>query len=132
MINVPHPIDPLVLTANLQIQLDFRVAVCLRQRHHHHPHHHHPAVGMCANVPRPLSTNKLVGDNLDKNVVARDMRIDYQGRSLHFFQMYAVKDRVDLTDVSDGEMKHPNLSTISFKTILPTSTDAEFMTTNFS
>lgn len=39
---------------------------------------------------------KLVGDNLDKNVHPRYGRIDHRTQSLHFFQLYAVKDRVNL------------------------------------
>lgn len=34
------------------------------------------------------------GDNVDKNVHVRDMRVDNPNTSLHYFNMYAVKDRV--------------------------------------
>ena len=34
------------------------------------------------------------GDNVDKNVHVRDMRVDNQNTSLHYFNLYAVKDRV--------------------------------------
>ena len=56
-----------------------------------------------------LPTYKLVGDNIDKKVVPREMRSDYQARSLHYFHTYAVRDRVNLTDVSD-QAPHIDLS----------------------
>ena len=34
------------------------------------------------------------GDNVDKNVHVRDMRVDNPNTSLHYFNSYAVKDRV--------------------------------------
>ncbi len=43
-----------------------------------------------------LTTFKIVGDNIDKNVKPRDMRSDYQTRSLHYFHAYAVRDRLNL------------------------------------
>ena len=44
----------------------------------------------------------LVGDNLDMNVERRHIRIDRQKHSLHYFQAYAVRDRVDLSSISDN------------------------------
>ena len=43
----------------------------------------------------------MVGDNLDKNVQPHDMRVDNQVRSYHFFHTCAVKNRIDLSDMSD-------------------------------
>lgn len=40
---------------------------------------------------------KIVGDNVDKTVKTRYMRVDQQGRSLHYFHAYAAQDRFDLT-----------------------------------
>lgn len=60
-------------------------------------HHHHLRPGY-----------KVVIDNIDKNVKPRDMRIDSQTKSLHYVQIYSVKDRVDFSSWSelpkDGEM----------------------------
>ena len=42
-----------------------------------------------------LPLYKLVGDNIDKVVKPRHMRIDHQAKSLHYFHSYAVKDRID-------------------------------------
>lgn len=43
----------------------------------------------------------LCGDNIDKNVRRRYQRSDKTTISLHYFHMYAVKNRVDFTSESD-------------------------------
>lgn len=43
---------------------------------------------------------KLVGDNLDKTVKPRDMRQDHTSQSLHYFNVYAVRDRIDFSSLS--------------------------------
>ena len=45
-------------------------------------------------VPSQCYSVILQGDNIDKNVHVRDMRVDNQNTSLHYFNSYAVKDRV--------------------------------------
>ena len=42
----------------------------------------------------PTYSYKLVGDNLDKNIKPRYMRYNRQKKSLHFFNVYAVQDRI--------------------------------------
>ena len=42
----------------------------------------------------------LVGDNIDKTIGPRDMRLNNQSKSLHYFHVYAVKDRVDVRHLS--------------------------------
>ena len=42
----------------------------------------------------------LVGDNVDKNIAPRDMRVDNQVKSLHYFHSYATYDRVDSSHLS--------------------------------
>ena len=62
-----------------------------------------------------------MGDNLDKNVKARDVRAYYQGRSLCFFQMYA---KTELTSPIYLTMAlNIDISTICMKDVLPTSAD---------
>ena len=39
---------------------------------------------------------KIVGDNVDKTVKTRYMRVDKQGKSLHYFHAYVAQDRFDL------------------------------------
>ena len=43
---------------------------------------------------------RLVGDNVDKNVKPRDMRLNSQTTSLHYFHTYAVKDRICFSHLS--------------------------------
>ena len=38
---------------------------------------------------------RLVGDNIDKSIKPRDMRLDHQSKQLHYFHVYAVKDKID-------------------------------------
>ena len=68
-----------------------------------------------------MSTYKLVGDNIDREVCPRDMRSDYQTRSLHYFHTYAVKDRVDLSSISDLAVCHETC--INIEAILPSIAD---------
>ena len=59
------------------------------------------------NIREPLSLNagyKIVFDNIDKNVNPRYMRSDYQTRSLHYVQSFAVKDRIAFSNLS-GEIR---------------------------
>jgi len=47
----------------------------------------------------------LVGDNIDKNVKPRDMCIDHQTQSLHYFNCFALQDRVDLSQFPDSVLR---------------------------
>ena len=44
---------------------------------------------------------KIVGDNVDKNVKKRYLRVDQQNASLHFFHAFAVRDRIDFSHLPD-------------------------------
>ncbi len=44
---------------------------------------------------------KVVFDNIDMNVKPRYMRGDFQTRSLHYVNAYAVKDRINFSQFSD-------------------------------
>lgn len=45
---------------------------------------------------------KLIGDNIDKGVKARFMRVeDHSNRSLHYFHACAIQNRVDLSEYED-------------------------------
>ena len=49
-----------------------------------------------------LMSYTLIGDNIDKGVKHRYMRTDKSGLSdIHYFQFYALKDRIDLSDQSE-------------------------------
>jgi hypothetical protein len=69
-----------------------------------------------------LKSYKPVGDNIDKKVRPRDMRSDHQTRSLHYFHIYGVRDRVDLSDVSDKHQM-PDLSSLQPTDLLPNAND---------
>ena len=69
-----------------------------------------------------LTTFKIVGDNIDKDVKPRNMRSDYQTRSLHYFHAYAVRDRLNL-DNCDDCASAPNPSTIDLGLLLPSKED---------
>ena len=47
-----------------------------------------------------LKTYKLIGDNIDKNIQPREMRMDNQTRSLHYFSTYGIRARIDLSAFS--------------------------------
>ena len=47
----------------------------------------------------------LLGDNLDKNVKARYIRIDnHQNKSLHLFHLCAVRDRINFSNLPNNHM----------------------------
>ena len=51
--------------------------------------------------PLPLYGMKVVGDNIDWTIHPRFVRIDQQTQSIHYFNCYALKDRIDLSSLSD-------------------------------
>ena len=67
-------------------------------------------------------------DNIDKNVKPRNLRIDAQTKSLHYIQMFSVKDKIDLGKLSDvrptGEKSLYNL--------LPSTEDFEKLNESFA
>jgi len=81
--------------------------------------------------PSPLPSFKLVGDNLDKQVKPRDMRSEHQTRSLHYFQTYAAKDRIDLAGISD-EVEPIDMATTNVCQLLPSMSDQVALEKNFS
>ena len=70
---------------------------------------------------------KLVFDNIDKNVNPRHMRSDNQTRSLHYVQVYAVRDRVNFDGLSNERRTEVNVFDI-----LPTDEDYMLLKKNFS
>ena len=87
----------------------------------------------CSYAPTPSSmkTYKLTGDNLDKNVKPTEYRVDSQTKSLHYFQTYAVRDRIDLSSFDDTP---PVLdeSSINIKRLLPSESNYKKLTKNFT
>ena len=73
---------------------------------------------------------KLVGDNIDKNVKPRDIRFSNQTTSLHYFHVYAVKDRISFKHLNSS----PPLITsddIDFNVFFPAPADNEKLVANF-
>ena len=72
---------------------------------------------------------KIVGDNVDRNVKTRFMRIDRQGKSLHYFHCYATQDRFDLSMPEDypGVPTNPKL-----EDLLPSKSDISEMKSFFA
>ena len=74
---------------------------------------------------------KLVGDNLDKTIKPRDMRVDHLPQSLHYFNIYAVLDRVDFRSLS-CDTSIIDVAKIDTSKFLPSAADMEAMIANFS
>lgn len=70
----------------------------------------------------PSFTFKIVGDNIDKHIKPRDMRSNYQARSLHYFHSYAVQDRLNMDDF-DESISSPDPGAVSLEVLLPTPQD---------
>lgn len=62
---------------------------------------------------------KLVIDNIDKNVKPRYMRLDSQTQSLHYVQIYGVRNRIDLSKL----LLLPRTGEICVYDVLPTTED---------
>ena len=52
--------------------------------------------------PQFLLTYRIVGDNIDKTIKPRHMTSEHQTQSLHYFNAYAVRDRIDLPSFSSN------------------------------
>lgn len=71
---------------------------------------------------------KIVGDNIDKTVRPRHQTLEKRTQSLHYFHSFAVKDRIDMSCISDVK---PGLSLSSpLMTLLPTEHDIENLKEN--
>ena len=80
----------------------------------------------------PLSFSML-GDNLDQNVKARFIISDsYQNKSLHFFHLCAVRDRIDFSKLPNHHMVGClNSPRNRVKQLLPTAADYSALRKNF-
>ena len=81
-------------------------------------------------IPSPWCGFTIVGDNIDKTVRRRHQLIDRTTQSLHYFNSYAVRDRVDFSSLDD---KCPDVSVdkITAKCLLPSEKDVQDMQSNF-
>ena len=62
----------------------------------------------------------FVGDNIDKNVNPRFQRCGNRSQSLHYFHGYVLRDRVDLSTLSDVA---PPFQKTDLSTFLPSKED---------
>ena len=66
---------------------------------------------------------KICGDNIDKTVYRRYLRCDQQNISIHYFHSFALKDRVNFSNMSDSfPTNQPGLSDVLSK-LLPNKDD---------
>lgn len=72
---------------------------------------------------------KLVGDYIDKNVKPRHMRSDNQTKSLHYFHVYAVADRVNTSQSNQRTIRDPK--SVDLQVLLPSIDDERIMKENF-
>lgn len=77
----------------------------------------------------PVFSYKLVGDNIDKDIKPRNMRIDHRTKSLHYFNAYAIKDRIDTSHLVESHNSSPQLC---LNDILPTNQDYSTLKSNFT
>ena len=68
-------------------------------------------------------------DNIDKTVKPRHQTIEAQPQSLHCVQVYAVKDRIDLTQLSKKTALSPGRSIYD---LLPSTSDYQKVKDNFT
>ena len=67
---------------------------------------------------------KICGDNIDKGVHCRHiMRFDKQTQSLHYFHSYAVRDRVDCSNLADDPLSTTPTVRDVISRVLPTDED---------
>ena len=62
-----------------------------------------------SSIPANWSGFKIVGDNVDKNFRPSTQRHDNETKSMHWFHLYAVKDRIDLSSYSDSTPNSPTI-----------------------
>lgn len=72
----------------------------------------------------------LIGDNIDKNINPRDMRVDNQVKSIHYFHSYAVQDRIELSDLSD-DLPECDIGSLPVTTFVPSVEDCTALRANY-
>ena len=91
----------------------------------------------CNCVPEPILNPTepmsyiLVGDNVDKTIKASHMSMEHQSQSIHYFQFYAARDRIDFHYLSNDSCVG-NVSELSMSSFLPTIEDCSQMRDNYA
>ena len=73
---------------------------------------------------------KVVGDNIDKNVRRRHQTLERTTKSLHYFNTYAVADRVDFSGLSESRPE-VSLTDQLADSLLPTEHDLQQLLLHF-
>lgn len=73
----------------------------------------------------------IVGDNIDKRIVPRNMRLDHQVQSLHYFHAYVCLNRIETLHLDDT---HPigNIDHLSLSTFLLSPDDCSTLKNNYA
>ncbi len=76
---------------------------------------------------------RICGDNIDKTVKARYMRVDRKNLSLHYFHSYAVLNRIDASSLSDvvPDVRGLDLEVVA-NSLLPSEGDDAVMRSNMA
>ena len=75
---------------------------------------------------------KLCGDNIDWTIRPRYIRSDQQTLSVHYFHSYAIKDRVDISSLSDiPPINQPSISEVLSK-VIPSARDDSIIHDEFA
>lgn len=89
-------------------------------------------ISASASIQKPNSF-KLVGDNIDKQVSPRYVRSDCQKKSLHYFHVFAVLDRISFTHLSDSlPLPTSKLPKDIAQVLLPSTEDDQTLRKNFA
>lgn len=73
----------------------------------------------------------VIGDNIDKNVNPRHQTLEHTARSLHYFNSYAVLDRINLSGLSD-EQPSMELSSFDYSSLFPSPDDYKQLKAGFA
>ena len=68
---------------------------------------------------------KLGGDNVDSNIYPSFQHVDMGTQSLRYFHAYAVKDRIDLSHLSNEHQHQIETKKYDHDLFFPTSTDRQ-------
>lgn len=95
--------------------------------------HEDPAVAANSGVTTECYGYKLVGDNIDRKIKPRHMRVDKQSRMLNYFHSYAVKSRVVPPECmqSDESPSVGQFLCLELEDILPTESDKSQLLSNY-
>lgn len=85
---------------------------------------------VCSSSVPHCPSFKIVGDNIDKHIKPREMRLDAQAKSLNFFNSYAVKGRIDVSNLED-KPSLPNYEAFQSSSILPSNSAGLKIKRNF-